>query len=203
MRPVSCLTISRSSGSPEEDRYRGSNPQRRRYRDHGGPGQVSAGFHSNNEQRDNGGQREEYPKGSRQHDNYHRSDGHRDDYQRNSGYPSRNRDSPGTSKPEYRSRFPREYVSPEDALNGPCQMHFFTDSQGKRQSSHLMKDCRTFQNLQRAMNSSQTQAVQRGFVGGPRSEIHVPLPPPPAITNGSQATQLQIEAANNQSGGYT
>jgi hypothetical protein len=35
-------------------------------------------------------------------------------------------------------------VSPEDLLNGPCQMHFYVDADGRRQSGHLQKDCRMF-----------------------------------------------------------
>jgi hypothetical protein len=39
-------------------------------------------------------------------------------------------------------------VSPEEMMNGPCQMHFYLDNNGKRQSGHLQKDCRNFQALQ-------------------------------------------------------
>jgi hypothetical protein len=40
-------------------------------------------------------------------------------------------------------------MSPEEIMNGPCQMHFYIDSDGKRASGHLQKDCRTFQALRR------------------------------------------------------
>jgi hypothetical protein len=32
-------------------------------------------------------------------------------------------------------------VSPEELLNEPCQMHFYVDFDGRRQSGHLQKDC--------------------------------------------------------------
>ena len=103
--------------SPEEDRYRSSYSQHRRYREYDGPGQVSAGFRSNN----NG----------------------RDDY-RGDGYRNNNRDAPGSSKSNNRPRPPRDFnMSPDELLNGPCQMHYYIDSEGRRQSNHLLKDCRT------------------------------------------------------------
>jgi hypothetical protein len=82
-------------------------------------------------------------------------------------------------------------VSPEEMMNGPCQMHFFLDSNGKRQSGHLQKDCRNFQAMLRAAGIANTQAMNRNHQG-PRSEIH--LPPPPAIT-GENRHQLRIAAA--------
>jgi hypothetical protein len=77
-------------------------------------------------------------------------------------------------------------MSPEEILNGPHQMHFYIDSDGRRQSSYLQKDCRTFQAL-RSLQNTQAEAVSRGYAQGPRSEVHVLLPPPPpTITNGNQ-----------------
>jgi hypothetical protein len=76
-------------------------------------------------------------------------------------------------------------------LNGPCQMHFYLDNNGKRQSGHLQKDCRTFQVLNRYAGHVNTQAANRN-PQGPRSEIH--LPPPPAITDENRH-QLQLAAA--------
>ena len=35
-------------------------------------------------------------------------------------------------------------------LSGSCTIHFYTDDEGKRKSSHLLKDCRHFQKLQEA-----------------------------------------------------
>jgi hypothetical protein len=163
----------RSPGE-EPPRYN-SNPQRRRYREYEGSRQVSAGFRGNSDQRD--------------------------DYHKNSGYKGEKRDATGSSRTEYRPRPPREYFSPEDTLNGPCQMHFFVDPQGKRQSNHLMKDCLTFINLQRAANASQTEAVNRGYARQVKSEVHVPLPPAPAIAGPTQ--QLQLEAVKDKSNGYT
>lgn len=186
--------------SPDDDRYRGNNPQRRRYRDYNGPGQVSAGFQSNNEQRDENsrgnGQREEYPR--RQYDNNSRNAGQRDNYQRS----NMSRGAAGSGKRDYRPGYSQNYPSAEETLNGPCQMHYTYDTQGKRVSNHTMRECRTFQNLQRVMNTSQQQAVQQGYAAGPRSEVHAPLPPPPALTNGSQSNQLRIEQPSNQNGEY-
>jgi hypothetical protein len=47
----------------------------------------------------------------------------------------------------YRTRTSRDYnQSPEDILNGPCNMHYiFIDE--NRFSNQLMKDCRTFPKL--------------------------------------------------------
>jgi hypothetical protein len=56
---------------------------------------------------------------------------------------SRRRDKPKYSNP-----------SAEDMLHGPCRIHYaYLD--GKRVSSHLMRDCRTLLRLQDAMESSQ------------------------------------------------
>jgi hypothetical protein len=83
-------------------------------------------------------------------------------------------------------------MSPEEIMNGLCQMHFYIDSDGRRQSCHLQKDCRTFQALGRITENSQTEAGSRGYAQGLRSEVHIPPPPPPAITNGNSQQQLQI-----------
>jgi hypothetical protein len=37
--------------------------------------------------------------------------------------------------------------SPEDILNGPCNMDYYIDSKGRWQSKHLMKNCQTFLKL--------------------------------------------------------
>jgi hypothetical protein len=94
-------------------------------------------------------------------------------------------------------------MSPEEIMNGPCQMHFYIDSDGKRASGHLQKDCRMFQALRRITENSQAEAVSRGYAQGLRSEVHVPPPPPSAITSGNQQSQLQIMGPPNASGGYT
>jgi hypothetical protein len=87
-------------------------------------------------------------------------------------------------------------------LNGPCQMHFYVNNDGRRQSGHLQKDCQTFQALQRATERSHADAVSRGYVQGPRSEVHVPIPPPPAIASENQH-QLQISRAPNANKDFT
>jgi hypothetical protein len=55
-------------------------------------------------------------------------------------------------------------MSPEDLLNGPCQMHFYLDKEGNIQSGHLQKDCRTFQALRRYAENTNTQTTNRGYV---------------------------------------
>ena len=70
-------------------------------------------------------------------------------------------------------------------------MHFFLDNNGKRQSGHLQKDCRTFLALHRYAGYTSTHAVNRN-PQGPRSEIH--LPPPPAVTD-ENGHQLRIATA--------
>jgi hypothetical protein len=70
-------------------------------------------------------------------------------------------------------------------------MHFFVDNNGKRNSGHLQKDCRTFLALHRFAGHANLQAANKN-TSGPRSEIH--LPPPPAITNENRQ-QLQLAPA--------
>jgi hypothetical protein len=81
-------------------------------------------------------------------------------------------------------------------------MPFYIDNDGRRQSGHLQKDCQTFQALQRATERPHADAVSRGYVQGPRSEVHVPLPPPPAITSANQH-QLQIAGAPDANKDFT
>jgi hypothetical protein len=88
---------------------------------------------------------------------------------------------------------------PKILLNGPCQMHFYLDNEGKRQSDHLQKDCRTFQALRRYAEDTNTQAANRGYVEGPRSEIQ--LRPPPAITS-ANLHQLQPAAPQGDDGDF-
>jgi hypothetical protein len=116
--------------SPEEDRNRNNNQNRRhfyrQFLDYDGPSQVAASFRGNS-------------RGN-----------HRDDYQRRNEQRNDHRYAPSSSRQNNRPRFQRPYnISPEDLLNRPCQMHFYLDSEGKRQSGHLQKDFRTFQALHR------------------------------------------------------
>jgi hypothetical protein len=48
----------------------------------------------------------------------------------------------------------------------------------------------------------QAQAVSRGYMQGPRREIHVPLPPPPTITSANQQL-LQITGPPTIGGDFT
>jgi hypothetical protein len=87
--------------SPKDDRSQRYNSQKcktRNYDEYKGSSQVAVGFRSNN---DNQGDK-------------HQSGGYRND----------NRDEPGSSRQQYRTRTSRDYnQSPEDILNGPCNMH--------------------------------------------------------------------------------
>jgi hypothetical protein len=59
-------------------------------------------------------------------------------------------------------------------MNGPCQMHFYLDSNGKRQSGHLQKDFRNFQAILRVAGIANAQAVNRNPQGpGVRSTYHL------------------------------
>ena len=143
--------------SPKEDRSRNFQNRRRfsRFSSYDPPGQISAGFRAS--------------AGESNRDNYQRSNEQRGD----------NRDDSRNNRPNNGPRFQRPFVSPEDMMNGPCQMHFYVDNNGKRQSGHLQKDCRNFQAMMRFAGQANAQAASRN-PQGPRSEIH--LPPPPAIT---------------------
>ncbi|KAK1616487.1 hypothetical protein QYE76_022004 [Lolium multiflorum] len=156
--------------SPEEDRGRNFQNRRRfsrQFYNNDAPGHISAGFRGN-------------PGGNS-----------RDDYQRSNEQQGDNRGDSRGNRQNSGPRFQRPYVSPEEMMNGPCQMHFYLDNNRKRQSGHLQKDCRNFQAMLRATGIANAQAMNRN-PQGPRSEIH--LPPPPAITDENRH-QLRIAAA--------
>jgi hypothetical protein len=87
--------------SPKDDRSQRYNNQRcrsRNYDRYSRPSQVVVSFRS---------------------DNNNQGDEHR-----SSGYHNDNRDEPGSSRP-YRPKASRDYnQSPEDILNGSCNMHY-------------------------------------------------------------------------------
>jgi hypothetical protein len=106
--------------SPEDDRGKRYDSQRRRsrnYDNHGSHSQVAAGYKDST-----------YQGSDRINLGYHSSG--REDYSK-----------------RFQIREPREYnPSPEDMLNGPRHIHsVFVD--GKRVSLHAMKDCTTFLKL--------------------------------------------------------
>jgi hypothetical protein len=98
--------------SPEEDCNINNNQHRRRFRsfvEYDDPSQVTAGFHSNN------------------------GSNHRDDYRRSNEQRNDNRDAPNSSRQSNRPSYPWPYnMSPEEILNGSCQMHLYIDSEGRR-----------------------------------------------------------------------
>jgi hypothetical protein len=139
--------------SPEDDRSSRYSSQKRRppiYENYSSHSQVAAGYRDNNT-----------TKG---------------DERQNSGYRNDNRDDSGPSK-SFRPRTSRNYnKSPEDILNGPCNMHY-TYVDEKRISNHRMKDCRTFIRLQKVVGSKQAEAQNQGYAGTPGSSSYN-VPPP-------------------------
>jgi hypothetical protein len=92
---------------------------------------------------------------------------------RNIGY--HNRENAGSNK-QFQSK--NYDSSPNEILNGPCQMHY-TYIDGKKVSNHLMRDCRTFFRLQEAVILRQAEGQ------GPIA--YITLPPP--LPNFGEATE--------------
>jgi hypothetical protein len=149
------------------------NSQRRRssnYDKYGSHSQVATGYKDNNYQGD--------------------------DY-RNSGYRSYGREDSSNNK-RFQSRGSREYnPSPENMLNGPCHIHFaFVD--GKRVSTHAIKDCKTFLKLPEAAGNKQAEARRQGYEGNTNN-----IPPSNQQANNEAAQgQNQPSQGNNNEGGY-
>jgi hypothetical protein len=101
----------------------------------------------------------EVDRASRQRRRYRNGDSHARQNQIAIGY--ERRDEEGCENREFQARGNHEVEKPkyygpsaEDMLYGPCRIHYaYLD--GKRVSNHQMKDCRTFQRLQSAMDSNQ------------------------------------------------
>jgi hypothetical protein len=101
----------------------------------------------------------EVDRASRQRRRYRNGDSHARQNQIAIGY--ERRDEEGCENREFQARGNHEVEKPkyygpsaEDMLYGPCRIHYaYLD--GKRVSNHQMKDCRTFQTLQSAMDSNQ------------------------------------------------
>jgi hypothetical protein len=141
--------------SPEDDSsHRYSNQKRRphNYESYSSHSQVAAGYRDNNNTQG--------------------------DERRSSGCRNDNRDDSGPSKP-FKPRTSKDYnQSPEDILNGPCNMQY-TYVNGKRVLNHLTKDFHTFIKLQEAVGSKQAEARSQGYTGTPRSSNYNATPPPP------------------------
>jgi hypothetical protein len=123
--------------SPEDDRgnrYRGQRRRSRNYDNYGSHSQVAAGYKDNS---------------------YHGND------RKSLGYRSYGKED----YKKFQPRESREYnPSPEDMLNGPCDIHSaFVD--GKRVSRHAMKDCTMFLKLQEAALNKQAEAKRQGYEG--------------------------------------
>ena len=73
-----------------------------------------------------------------------------------------------------------EQLSVQDQLTGPCTFHFYYDDNGKRKSTHMLKDCRKFMDLQEAYVQVQKSAVDQGYATVPGQTVfNAPLSTPP------------------------
>jgi hypothetical protein len=66
---------------------------------------------------------------------------------------------------------------------------------GKRVSKHLMRNCRTFVKLHKAIGLKQADVQRPIAYGAP--------PPPPLPNHGEAATQGQFNMGSQSNGGYT
>jgi hypothetical protein len=159
--------------SPEDDRGNRYISQRRRsrnYDNYGSHSQVAAGYK----------------------DNTYQGDDHR-----NSGYRNYSREDSSNSK-RFQSRGSREYnQSPNDMLNGPCNIHYAFIN-GKRASRHAMKDCKMFLKLQEVAGNKQAEARRQG---NERNTNNAP-PASQQATNGATQGQSQLNQGNDNDGGY-
>ena len=124
-----------------------------------------------------------------------RTSGYRTSHYRNGG--DRGSDDYRRRDPNYR---PRRDDGPSGTqmLSGPCNMHYYTDSDGNRKSSHLMRDCCTFQKL--------LEAYGHHTPGYPaaRTPAHGAPPPPPlnmqppSIIVGQHLPQQQQQQQHQQ-----
>jgi hypothetical protein len=159
--------------SPEDHRGNRYNSQRRRslnYDNYGSHSQVAMGYKDNNYEGDD---------------------------RRNSGYRSYGREDSSNNK-RFQSKGPREYnPSPDDMLNGPCQIHFaFVD--GKRVSRHAMKDCKTFLKLQEAAGNKKAEARRQVYEGN----INNTPSSSQQANNRTTQGQNQPNQGNDNEGGY-
>jgi hypothetical protein len=82
-------------------------------------------------------------------------------------------------------------------------MHSYFDSEGRRQSNHLMKECRTFLRLQGAFGVLHNDAAKQGFTGAPGTvAINAPPLPPAVPHNPVLAIQSGPSNNGNQQDGY-
>lgn len=89
-------------------------------------------------------------------------------------------------------------------LNAPCTMHYYIDDEGRRQSNHLLKDCRTFQRMLPVFGRTNQNASRQGFAGAPGS-VAFSAPPPPPLPAQNPLMAIQAVPANNSNppNGYT
>ena len=178
------------SRSPDEDDAEGSRRRDRRrkrkdrgYDDADGTEFVGAGFAGKRD----GENRVTGDRNSGYRTSNYRNNGDRgaDDYRRKDNNPRPRRD---------------DGPSGVQLLSGPCNIHFYTDSDGNRKSSHLMKDCRQFQRMLEAYTQMHTAAPPRA-TQLPGAIAHGAPPPPPLhmvappIVVGQQPQQQQRDSS--------
>ena len=77
-------------------------------------------------------------------------------------------------------------------LSDPCTFHTYKDENGNIKSSHLLKDCRRFKDLQEAYGRIQQDATNTGYPVTPGA-IAV-NPPPPPLTGANLTAVVQPQA---------
>jgi hypothetical protein len=95
-------------------------------------------------------------------------------------------------------------MTKEQMLNAPCTMHYYINDEGRRQSNHMLKYYRTFQQMLPVFERSNQNAPRKGFFGAPRSSaLNAPPPPPLPPQNLLLAIQAAPANNNNPPNGYT
>ena len=120
---------------------------------------------------------------------------------RTSGFRDRNSGGYRPQNREWQPRPPQDdhHMAREELL-GPCTFHFFFDGEGRRRSTHALKDCRKFIVLQETYANVQRSALNQGYPvipGQPAINAPPPRGPPPApATQPRQQPQQAPGAAN-------
>ena len=101
---------------------------------------------------------------------------------RNSGYRSSGyHDSGKTTQVWQRhTRDDAPGTSIQEKMSGPCNIHFYIDKHdGKKKSSHLLKDYREFLKLHEGLAQMNLDVINRGYGAAPGAMAHGSPPPPP------------------------
>ena len=123
--------------------------------------------------------------------------GNRDGGNRNGGYRDEGYRKQGR---EWRPRRARDdgqqAQTPVQQLSGPCTLHTYKDENGNLKSSHLLKDCRRFKELQEAYSKIQQTATNQGYPAVPGA-LAIGAPPPPAFGAPLAAAIQQLQPAQH------